>query len=129
MTCLFRRALFLFGFLLLNVVSQAAPGELKWVFPTAGSVRSSPALGTNGLVCFGSIDGNVYAADASTGAERWRYSAGDAIHSSPALAPNGSLIIASLYALIALNAETGALIWKTPGGSFYSSPTVGTNEQ
>jgi outer membrane protein assembly factor BamB len=121
------RSLFVIGLLLLSAVTQGAPGQLKWTFPTAGAIRSSPALGTNGLVYFGSIDGNVYAIEAGSGAERWRYSAGEPIHSSPAIAPNGSVIVASLSTLLALDAETGAARWKAYPGQLYSSPTVGGN--
>src|SRR3954468_20411481 len=121
------RTVLVLELLFLAAPPHAAPGQLKWTFPTAGSIRSSPAVGTNGLVYFGSIDGYVYAVDASSGAQRWRYPAGEPIHSSPAIAQDGSLIIASLSTLFALNAETGALISKFYPGWIYSSPTVGAN--
>src|SRR5689334_15198334 len=91
----FRTSLFVAGLILLNVISQGAPGELKWSFTTAGPVRSSPVIGANGLVYFGSLDGNVYALEASGGVERWRYKQEQEIHSSPTIASNGAVIIGS----------------------------------
>ena len=78
---------------------NAASGQLKWKFATAGERRfagkhlhgsqpegesmpdpfdfylSSPAV-WNGVVYFGSGDGNVYALDANTGTARWKFATG-----------------------------------------------------
>jgi outer membrane protein assembly factor BamB len=83
-------------------------GKLKWKFQTGGERRyaakhlhgaepagetmpdpfdlflSSPAV-VNGVVYFGSGDGNVYALDAATGTQKWRFQTGDVVHSSPAV--------------------------------------------
>lgn len=108
-----------------------ATGTLKWKFKTDGERRfaaarlngfrpdvevmpdpfdvylSSPAL-ANGLVYFGSGDGNVYGLDARSGALRWTFKTGDVVHSSPAVA-NGTVYIGSwdtyLYALDALDGK------------------------
>ncbi|HUS33925.1 MAG TPA: PQQ-binding-like beta-propeller repeat protein [Verrucomicrobiae bacterium] len=122
-----RKWLFLSALLLRSATTNGAPGELKWTFPTTNGIRSSPALGTNGLLYFGSLDGNVYAVEASSGAERWRYPQGEPIYSSPAIAPNGVVVIASKYSLLALNGDTGGLRWKVGTSEVYSSPTIGTN--
>jgi glucose dehydrogenase len=53
----------------LNVNNVGGLG-LKWSYTTGGKVYSSPAV-ANGVVYVGSIDGNVYALNASTGALLW----------------------------------------------------------
>ena len=59
--------------------------ELKWAFKTEGPIRSSPAV-ADGVVYFGSYDGNLYAVDIKTGKEKWRFKTGGKIFSSPAVA-------------------------------------------
>jgi outer membrane protein assembly factor BamB len=45
-------------------------GTLKWKFPTASRVPSSPAV-DGGVVFFASYDGNFYAVDTITGKKKW----------------------------------------------------------
>lgn len=95
-----------------------------WSFPTRWPVTSSPAL-VNGVVYFGSADGNVYALNANTGGMIWKSAPGGAFSSSPAVA-NGVVYIGSdANNFFALNAHTGALLWKyaTPS-TVDSSPVV-----
>ena len=88
-------------------------------------IDSSPAV-VNGVVYFGSGDGNVYALNASTGAKLWSlYHRRRSVISSPAVA-NGVVYIGSdddnVYAL---NASTGAKLWSyTTGSNVGSSPAV-----
>jgi len=57
---------------------------------TNASLLSSPSVGADGSLYFGSLDGHVYALSAS-GAFRWRYSAGAPLAASPVLgSPLGS---------------------------------------
>jgi outer membrane protein assembly factor BamB len=118
---------------------DAATGALKWKFATSGERRfaakhihgmlpesepmpdpfdfylSSPAV-SNGVVYFGSGDGNVYALNASTGALRWKFQTGDVVHASPALA-EGLLFIGSWDTYFyALDAATGAERWRFKTG-------------
>ena len=84
-----------------------ADGNPVWQFPTVpnviGAVVSSPAIGQNGTVYFGSEDGNVYAAKPD-GTPQWGGTAaaptgitigggGGFIDSSPAIGTDGSLYI------------------------------------
>src|SRR2546421_10824156 len=84
-------------FVLFGIVSslRAAPGDLKWAIRTDGAVRSSPALGTNGLIYFGSADSKIYAVDAATGVKRWELATGAPIISSTAVGPHGTVSIGS----------------------------------
>jgi outer membrane protein assembly factor BamB len=107
-----------------------ATGQLKWKFQTAGEKRyagrhlhhlepaaeampdpwdfflSSPVV-ANGMVYFGSGDGNVYALDAATGAQVWRFQTGDVVHSSPALVDNTLYVGSWDTYLYGLDAATG----------------------
>jgi len=101
---------------------DAATGTQKWKFATKGEKRfaakhihgllpesepmpdpfdfylSSPAV-SNGVVYFGSGDGNVYALDADSGVLKWTFQTGDVVHASPALA-EGRLFIGSWNVLL-----------------------------
>ena len=59
--------------------------ELKWKFKTEGWVYSSPAI-ADGVVYFGSKDGNLYAVDIKTGQEKWKFKTKYWVLSSPAIA-------------------------------------------
>ena len=93
----------------LGYAFNAQTGALKWKFATDGERRfeakglhgmqpkdqtiadpfdiflSSPVV-ANGVVYFGSGDGNLYALDSATGDLRWKFKTGDVVHASPALA-------------------------------------------
>lgn len=88
-------------------------GTLLWKYSTAGSVNSSPAV-ADGVVYAGSEDGSVYALNATTGALMWKHSIGY-FAASPAVA-NGVVYVVSGkgndYPVNALDAKTGALLWK-----------------
>ena len=58
--------------------------ELKWKFKTE-DVDSSPAI-ADGVVYFGSLDGNLYAVDIKTGQEKWKFKTKYWVLSSPAIA-------------------------------------------
>jgi outer membrane protein assembly factor BamB len=116
-----------------------AGGQLKWKFMTGGERRfsathlhgSQPATETmpdpfdcylsspvvsNGVVYFGSGDGNVYALNAAAGTLKWKFKTGDVVHASPAMA-DGVVFIGSWDSYFyALDAETGALKWKFKTG-------------
>ena len=53
---------------------DAASGELRWLFYTAGPVRLPPAL-ARGCAYVGSGDGYIYCLDAATGNPIWRFRA------------------------------------------------------
>jgi outer membrane protein assembly factor BamB len=76
---------------------------------------SSPAV-ANGLVYFGSGDGNVYAVDAASGALKWKFTTGDVVHASPAIA--GGLVLVGSWDtnFYALDAATGAERWRFKTG-------------
>jgi outer membrane protein assembly factor BamB len=118
---------------------DAKTGEVKWKFKTAGEHRftarhlhggepaaelmadpfdfylSSPVV-SQGLVYFGSGDGNVYAVQAATGELKWKFQTGDVVHASPALA-DGVLYIGSWDTFFyAIDAATGKEKWRYKTG-------------
>ena len=81
-------------------------GTLKWTFNTGGAIHSSPAI-VDGVVYFGSRDGNIYALDADTGEKLWEFKTDSWVESSPAVV--GGIVYcgsndAHLYALDAFAA-------------------------
>ena len=119
---------------------DAATGKEKWNFKTAGEHRftapgihggqprtetmadpfdmllSSPAI-ANGVVYFGSGDGNVYALDAATGEAKWTFKTGNVVHASPAVA-NGAVFIGSWDRnLYAIDAKSGKEVWRFQTGN------------
>ena len=97
-----------------GVFRGPAPRQLhgvKWKFATGDRVISSPVW-QDGVVYFGSDDGNVYAVDAATGVQKWKYTTGGPVPSTPAVA--GGLVYAGSYdgKFYALNAQTGKARWK-----------------
>ena len=113
----------------------------KWLAPfqTGANVNSSPALGTNGYVYFGSDDGYVYAVSSFTGLEKWRRSTNttlpDLVHpiymsatidgSNNVIIGNGSYMDGMLYYLDGL---TSTILWQNSYdpiiGPFYNTPAV-----
>ncbi len=86
-------------------------GKIKWKFRTGGRVISSPA-GANGMVYFGSTDGNLYALDLPSGAQKWKFPTEVRVSSSPAV-DHGIVYFGSYNGnFYALDGATGALKWK-----------------
>jgi len=95
---------------------------LKWA---AFIGTPTPSVVANGVAYVGTIDGAVYALNASTGTVLWSNEIGGILLSSPAVA-NGVVYIGSFdHNVYALNASTGAKLWSfTTGDQVESSPTV-----
>lgn len=115
----------------LNTATGAggATGSVKWTFPTAAPVTSSPAL-ANGRILVGTLDGELYALDADSGDRLWSYRTGGAVHSSPAVSEEGRVFVGSFDGfLYCLNATSGELLWRfRTAGGVYSSPALDGNE-
>jgi len=118
---------------------EASTGKLQWKFQTGGERKfeakgihgyqphnqtipdswdlylSSPTV-ANGMVYFGSSDGNLYALDSRGGALKWKVTTQDIVHSSPAIA-DGTVFIGSWDSyLYAVDAQTGAEKWRFKTG-------------
>ena len=118
-------------------------GYPKWLnpFATNANVNSSPAIGSNGYLYFGSDDGYVYAVDSFTGSFKWSYNASTTlpagihpIYTSPSvdgscnvIIGNGSYMNGVLYYL---DGTTGAMLWTKTDfitakvGPFYNTVAI-----
>ena len=74
---------------------EVQPGTLLWEFKTGGLVHSSPAIGADGTVYFGSNDNKVYALDGASGAKKWEFETGYLVYSSPAMGSDGTVYVGS----------------------------------
>jgi len=98
---------------------------LRWNFPTGQRITSSPVIGADGTVYFGSYDGNLYAVNPD-GSLKWSFKAEQMIDSTPAIAPDGTIYFGSwdksLYAI----KPDGKGVWKVQSSArISSSPTIG----
>jgi eukaryotic-like serine/threonine-protein kinase len=84
---------------------------LKWKFATGDRIMSSPVW-SDGLLYFGSDDGNVYALDAASGRQTWKFSTGGPAPSSPAIAGGRAYFASYDGKFYAVDAHTGKLKWK-----------------
>ena len=108
---------------------------IKYSFRTDGPIRSSVVI-SDGMLFFGSSDGNLYAINEETGKESWRFKTEGEIHSTPAVA-NGKVFFVSRDGnFYALQARSGKLIFKYAfkkdmpyenGWDYYLSSPVVTN--
>ena len=88
------------------------PGAKVWSIATSSYVLSSPAVGANGVVYFGSNDNNVYAVNTTTGTVRWKYLTGGDVSYPPTIGPDGTVYVGSgdKY-LYALDGISGTVRW------------------
>jgi outer membrane protein assembly factor BamB len=104
-------------------------GTLKWRYRTSDfrEIISSPAIGSDGTIYFGSLNDTLYALNPN-GTLKWCYSTNRDIYSSPAIGTDGTIYFGSydnfLYAL----KPDGSLKWKYDAGtSIHSSPAIGSD--
>lgn len=107
-----------------------APGTVKWTYKTAGDVCSSPAIGEDGTIYFGSLDGCLYALSPN-GELKWRYGTTAQVYSSPAIWEDGTIYFGSEDCYLYSLTQEGKLKWKFYTGlsgrvsGVISSPAVG----
>ena len=105
----------------------AAP-QLKWKTATGDMIDSSPAIGADGTIYFGSDDDNVYALNATDGSVKWKLPTGNDVLSSPAIGADGTIYVGDADGfLYALNPADGSLKWKYIIGSIVCSPAIGAD--
>jgi len=88
-----------------------ATASVRWMF-RVGLLANSPAIGADGAVYFGSLDGYIYALD-SEGVELWRGSLGQ-VSGVPALSTEGVIYVGAASPVeemfYALNRD-GSVVW------------------
>ncbi len=98
-------------------------GELVWKQATGGEVYSSPSL-ADGILYFGSRDGNLWALDAEDGSIVWRYPAGGAVDCSPVISYGVCYFGSDGNRLIALDLETRTPRWQFEAGGDIKAPPL-----
>lgn len=111
----------------IGVYDSPAPtlSSVKWKFPTAAKILSSPAY-DDGAIYFGGGDQYVYCLNAADGTLRWKFQTGGPVHSSPAVG-FGLVYVSSVDGNIyAVDAGSGKLKWKfaTAGESRFTAPGI-----
>ena len=110
--------------------SQDVPKlKLKWAFGFPGVTT---AFGTptvfGGRLFVGSADGTVYSLNAQSGCIYWTYKANDGVRTAIIISPDGqTAYIGDLHSWMhAVNARTGAPLWKTHVEDFPEASITGT---
>ena len=137
----------MFGQNVSNTAATSTPGNSmspkqisklkpKWVFTTGGDVSARAAV-VNGVAYFPDWAGNLWAVDAQSGHLVWSHKLSDygltpgtVSRTSPAVA-NGLVYIGTQYVssgltgwLLAINASTGALVWKVQPDTSNPFPVI-----
>jgi len=103
----------------------------RWAFETDGRVDASPAVGSDGTIYIGDLDGNLTAVEAN-GSERWKFETSSSISCTPALSDDGTIyFVTNGGNFYSLN-EDGEKNWvrddilkpERTGASVFSSPVV-----
>ena len=98
-------------------------GALSWSYETADAIRSSPAIGSDGAVYFGSFDYMLYRITSAC-ALSWSYETGSYIYSSPSIGTDWTLYVGSFdHAFYAFNGA-GPTATNTP--TITPTPSSGT---
>ncbi|MGA1844836.1 MAG: PQQ-binding-like beta-propeller repeat protein [bacterium] len=106
----------------------ARTDNVKWFYQTDYLITSSPVIGTDGTVYFGSKDNKSIYALNPDGTPRWTFQTGYYVLSSPAVGPDGSIYASSCDGhLYALNPD-GSLQWSFETEPYYIvTPTIGSD--
>lgn len=90
----------------------------KWTFKTAAAVWGSPIV-ADGIVYFGSNDGNIYALKAGSGQQVWQFKTGGPVIGRPTIEGTYLYSLSDDGFLYKLDRRTSKLVWKfdTHGGS------------
>lgn len=107
-----------------NGVAPPAAGALQWTFLAEGEIWSSPAIGLDGTVYFGSLDHKLYAVT-PRGKLKWSFETLGPIFSSPAVAPDGTIVVGSADKSVYAVTPDGQLRWRFQGAAaMASSPAI-----
>ena len=93
---------------------------------TLGPMRSSPAIGPDGTVYVGTVDGHLVAVRGDGSATRWSVATNDTLGASPAIAQDGTIWIGSTdHALYAVSPDGTTKARIDLGAEIHGSPAVG----
>lgn len=115
-------------------IAAGSTGTTKSVQYTAGGrIYSSPAIGGDGTIYFGSGDNYLYALSAA-GALKWKTLLGNEAQSGPVLSGDGNLYVGTQEGrLYSISTAGGAINWTYPAqgqpavGAIHWTPTLATD--
>ncbi len=100
-------------------------GDFKWRYRCKNRICSSPVVGSDGTIYFGSNDGNVYALS-SAGREKWVFTTGDAVYATPLVIPGKGIFVGSEDKSFYGIDFDGTKLWEYKmGDAIYSSAVAG----
>jgi len=107
-----------------RLYSLTQRGTTNWSFAANDICYSSPAVGRDETIYFGSSDDHLYAVNPD-GSKKWDFQAGDAIMSSPALAADGTIYFGSRDRKVYALNPNGTKKWEFVAGDIQrASPAV-----
>ena len=111
----------------LSQYSGPQTNATKWIYTTGAAVSSSPVIGSDGTIYFGSWDNNLYALN-HDGTQKWNYTTDGFITTSPVIGSDGTIYFGSWDKnFYALN-PNGTQKWNyTTKGQIISDPAVGSD--
>lgn len=108
-------------------------GKFLWYYETStepgfrNMISSTPAIGADGSIYFGSSD-NTFRAVTPAGKLKWSFQAQGEINASPAIAADGTIVISSSDSYLYAFTPQGKLRWKSSlGDGTISSPAIGSD--
>ena len=91
-------------------------GTKKWMYDTDADISSSPAIGDDGTIYFGTLwslgDGGKLYAIHENGTEKWNFQTGDSIRSDPAIGDDGTIYFGSADTYLYAVNPNGTLKWR-----------------
>ncbi|MFH2036892.1 MAG: PQQ-binding-like beta-propeller repeat protein [Candidatus Zixiibacteriota bacterium] len=102
-------------------------GSFKWLYVVGDGVESSPAVGPNGMIYFGSYDSCFYALyDAGSHPElKWKYKTNGVVDASPTIGADGTIYIGSRDSTMYAFNPDGTILWTFKAdGDIESSVTI-----
>jgi outer membrane protein assembly factor BamB len=92
-------------------------GRSLWHVTTGAYVYSSPAV-ADGVVCFGSYNGEFYGVSAGSGRIRWRIPTGGAVSGAAVIVDGVAYVGSFAHRIIGVNIHTGRRLVTFPHGEF-----------
>jgi hypothetical protein len=111
------------------VALDPANGSEKWTFEVGARVQTTPAVGFDGTIYFGTDTEELYALRPD-GTQRWVFETGGDIQSSPTIAPDGTVYFGSndrkLYAVRSSSSGLAASSWPKLQGDVRNTGRFGS---